>query len=101
MNRTHRQVWKLSACDLCEIARNSVVQSGFPAAAKAHWVGAHHPDYPPHPEADDIPSFHPNDLPKSNVPDLRIVFRRDTLLSELFFISSGAAVFAKRPKHRH
>jgi AMP deaminase len=23
------QVWKLSACDLCEIARNSVNQSGF------------------------------------------------------------------------
>jgi hypothetical protein len=23
------QVWKLSACDLCEIARNSVYQSGF------------------------------------------------------------------------
>lgn len=23
------QVWKLSTCDLCEIARNSVLQSGF------------------------------------------------------------------------
>lgn len=28
------QVWKLSSCDLCEIARNSVYQSGFPHAAK-------------------------------------------------------------------
>lgn len=26
------QVWKLSATDLCEIARNSVVHSGFPHA---------------------------------------------------------------------
>jgi len=24
------QVWKLSATDLCEIARNSVLHSGFP-----------------------------------------------------------------------
>ena len=24
------QVWKLSTCDMCEIARNSVLQSGFP-----------------------------------------------------------------------
>lgn len=23
------QVWKLSSCDMCEIARNSVLQSGF------------------------------------------------------------------------
>lgn len=28
------QVWKLSACDLCEIARNSVYQSGFSHEAK-------------------------------------------------------------------
>jgi hypothetical protein len=28
------QVWKLSACDLCEIARNSVYQSGFSHATK-------------------------------------------------------------------
>ncbi|XP_058108265.1 uncharacterized protein LOC131251525 [Magnolia sinica] len=29
------QVWKLTACDLCEIARNSAHQSGFSHAAKA------------------------------------------------------------------
>lgn len=28
------QVWKLSSCDLCEIARNSVYQSGFSHALK-------------------------------------------------------------------
>lgn len=28
------QVWKLSACDLCEIARNSVYHSGFAHSAK-------------------------------------------------------------------
>jgi AMP deaminase len=30
----HLQVWKLSSCDLCEIARNSVYQSGFSHALK-------------------------------------------------------------------
>ncbi len=29
------QVWKLSATDLCEIARNSVLHSGFPHQARA------------------------------------------------------------------
>lgn len=33
------QVWKLSATDLCEIARNSVLQSGFEHPFKAHFVG--------------------------------------------------------------
>ncbi|KAF9665232.1 hypothetical protein SADUNF_Sadunf16G0101200 [Salix dunnii] len=31
-------VWKLSSCDLCEIARNSVFQSGFSHALKVHSV---------------------------------------------------------------
>ena len=30
------QVWKLSATDLCEIARNSVLHSGFPHQARSH-----------------------------------------------------------------
>ena len=29
------QVWKMSATDLCEIARNSVLHSGFPHQARA------------------------------------------------------------------
>lgn len=34
-----QQVWKLSSCDLCEIARNSVLQSGFSHALKVfHWM---------------------------------------------------------------
>ncbi|PWA42005.1 hypothetical protein CTI12_AA548690 [Artemisia annua] len=33
------KVWKLSACDLCEIARNSVYQSGFSHVLKSHWIG--------------------------------------------------------------
>ena len=31
--------WKLNQVDLCEIARNSVLQSNFDAQFKRHWVG--------------------------------------------------------------
>ncbi|CAJ0938051.1 unnamed protein product, partial [Mesorhabditis belari] len=33
------QVWKLSSCDMCELARNSVLQSGFEDKVKIHWLG--------------------------------------------------------------
>jgi hypothetical protein len=36
------QVYKLTASDLCEIARNSVYQSGFEHAVKSHWLGPHY-----------------------------------------------------------
>jgi hypothetical protein len=45
MNKKHQelivivvlfQLWKLSSCDLCEIARNSVYQSGFSHALKVN-----------------------------------------------------------------
>lgn len=29
------QVWKLSSCDMCELARNSVMMSGFPHAVSS------------------------------------------------------------------
>lgn len=36
------QVWKLSSCDMCELARNSVLMSGF-----SHKVRC--PPFPPRP----------------------------------------------------
>lgn len=36
------QVWKLSATDMCEIARTSVLQSGFEHPYKAHFVGVNY-----------------------------------------------------------
>ena len=33
------QVWKLSSSDMCEIARNSVLHSGFQSRFKKHWIG--------------------------------------------------------------
>ncbi|KAI4331620.1 hypothetical protein MLD38_029794 [Melastoma candidum] len=58
-------VWKLSSCDLCEIARNSVLQSGFSHALKSHWIGKEY--YKREPDG--------NDIHRTNVPHIRVEFR--------------------------
>lgn len=75
------KVWKLSSCDLCEIARNSVYQSGFSHAAKAHWLGNKY--YKRGPEG--------NDIQKTNVPRMRIAFRHQTWTEEMQYVYSGRA----------
>ncbi|KAH7515857.1 hypothetical protein FEM48_Zijuj10G0071000 [Ziziphus jujuba var. spinosa] len=75
------KVWKLSACDLCEIARNSVYHSGFSHFAKAHWLGSRY--FLRGPEG--------NDIHKTNVPNIRIEFRHETWKEELQYIYSGKA----------
>eukprot|EP00899_Mesostigma_viride_P012644 jgi/Mesvir1/21380/Mv20864-RA.1 len=67
------QVWKLSACDICEIARNSVMQSGFSHLTKAHWLG---PNYWK-------PGKEGNDINKTNVPNIRRIFRHEVWMSEV------------------
>jgi hypothetical protein len=59
------QVWKMSSADLCEIARNGVLHSGFPHACKRHWVASEY--WRPGPDG--------NDIHKTNVPNLRLRFR--------------------------
>ncbi|KAG1371559.1 putative AMP deaminase-like [Cocos nucifera] len=59
------QLLKLSSCDLCEIARNSVLQSGFSHARKSHWIGRSY--YKRGPDG--------NDVHKTNVPHIRVEFR--------------------------
>eukprot|EP00484_Ammonia_sp_Unknown_P028508 CAMPEP_0197033308 /NCGR_PEP_ID=MMETSP1384-20130603/11747_1 /TAXON_ID=29189 /ORGANISM="Ammonia sp." /LENGTH=971 /DNA_ID=CAMNT_0042463099 /DNA_START=24 /DNA_END=2939 /DNA_ORIENTATION=+ len=66
------QVYKLSAIDMCEIARNSVLQSGFPLNQKRHWVGTH---------GIFRRGVAGNNVKQTNVPDIRLLFR-DELLSE-------------------
>ncbi|KAM7464557.1 hypothetical protein LguiA_032678 [Lonicera macranthoides] len=75
------KVWKLSSCDLCEIARNSVYQSGFSHAAKLHWLGNKY--FKRGPEG--------NDIHKTNVPHLRISFRHETWKEEMQYVYSGRA----------
>ncbi|OEL21941.1 AMP deaminase [Dichanthelium oligosanthes] len=58
-------LWKLSSCDLCEIARNSVYQSGFSHALKSHWIGKNYFKRGPT----------GNDIHRTNVPHIRVQFR--------------------------
>nr|XP_016925555.2 AMP deaminase 2 isoform X2 [Drosophila suzukii] len=67
------QVWKLSSCDMCELARNSVMMSGFPHVIKQQWLG---PVY----YEDGIMG---NDITRTNVPEIRVAYRYETLLDEL------------------
>ncbi|XP_017063720.1 AMP deaminase 2 isoform X1 [Drosophila eugracilis] len=67
------QVWKLSSCDMCELARNSVMMSGFPHTIKQQWLG---PVY----YEDGIMG---NDITRTNVPEIRVAYRYETLLDEL------------------
>lgn len=80
------QVWKFSGTDLCEIARNSVLHSGFPHRLKMHWV---HTEYWRNgPEG--------NNIQKTNVPALRMVFRKDCHMDEVGLLGAGAAAHAAR-----
>ena len=67
------QVWKFSPTDQCEIARNSVLQSGWDAPSKRYFLGD---DY--------------EDIRETNVPLIRLKYRRETLGEELKEISDFA-----------
>lgn len=74
------QIYKLSNVDMCELARNSVLQSGWEAQIKKHWIGK---DYLK-------PGVDGNDVGKTNVPNIRINYRYDTLSTELELVSHFA-----------
>ncbi|XP_078381801.1 AMP deaminase 2-like isoform X2 [Oculina patagonica] len=76
------QVWKLSPCDMSELARHSVLMSGFEDKVKRHWIGD---DYKKEGSAG-------NDVHKTNVPDIRVAFRLETLVEELSTICTAARV---------
>lgn len=103
------QVWKLSSCDMCELARNSVLMSGFshkvplslappgtPALrgegasgcrslpmfcpqVKSYWLGPHYLKEGPE----------GNDIRRTNVPDIRVSYRFETLCQELTLITQA------------
>uniref|UniRef100_A0A673CP30 AMP deaminase n=1 Tax=Sphaeramia orbicularis TaxID=375764 RepID=A0A673CP30_9TELE len=70
------QLWKLSTCDVCEIARNSVLQSGLSHQEKKHFLGVNYPK--------DGPGG--NDIRRTNVAQIRMAYRHETLCNELSFI---------------
>jgi len=64
-----KQFFRLSSADLCELARNSVLQSGFQSTVKAQWLGS-----------EDLSE---NIIERTNVPNTRLKFRRQCLRDEL------------------
>lgn len=72
------QQWNLNSIDLSEIARNSVLQSGYEHRFKAKWLG---PRYY-------LPFTQGNDINYSNIPNMRVLFREETFHNELQFVKA-------------
>ncbi|KAJ3121835.1 AMP deaminase [Physocladia obscura] len=77
------QIWKLSSTDQCEIARNSVLQSGWEMQFKKHWLG----------ETCHLPGPAGNAIHKTNVPNIRLSYRYQTLMEERYMVYASL----KRP----
>ncbi|XP_021362572.1 AMP deaminase 2-like isoform X5 [Mizuhopecten yessoensis] len=74
------QVWKLSSCDMCEMAKNSVQMSGFGHDVKKHWLGLNCTKE----------GVAGNDVSRTNVADIRVAYRYETLIGELECIWKGS-----------
>jgi AMP deaminase len=70
------QIYKLSAVDMCELAKHSVEQSGFEHVMKQRWLGSNY----------NLPGVAGNDMAKVNVPNIREAFRHETWMQELAMI---------------
>lgn len=70
------QIYKFSSVDMCELAANSVRQSGWETVIKKHWLGKKY----------FLGGIAGNDIEKTNVPDARVGYREETLKSELELI---------------
>ncbi|KAI5462934.1 hypothetical protein BGZ63DRAFT_422345 [Mariannaea sp. PMI_226] len=66
------QIYKLSPVDMCELAKNSVQQSGYELSIKEQWLGP----------GCNKPGKEGNAMVKTNVPDRREEFRYFTLMQE-------------------
>ncbi|KAI1821107.1 hypothetical protein F4861DRAFT_520504 [Xylaria intraflava] len=66
------QIWKLSPVDMCELAKNSVKQSGYEYSIKQLWLG----------ENFNLPGAEGNKMVKTNIPDRREEYRYQTWVEE-------------------
>ncbi|KAF8349501.1 AMP deaminase [Amanita rubescens] len=69
-------IYKMPQSSLAELARNSVIQSGFEMEIKRHWLG----------QEWYLSGAAGNDINKTNVPNIRLEYRYQTLLAELELI---------------
>ncbi|XP_004689678.1 PREDICTED: AMP deaminase 1 [Condylura cristata] len=73
------QVFKLSTCDMCEVARNSVLQCGISHEEKAKFLGSNYLEEGPV----------GNDIRRTNVAQIRMAYRYETWCYELNLIAEG------------
>uniref|UniRef100_A0A7N4V5Z0 AMP deaminase n=2 Tax=Sarcophilus harrisii TaxID=9305 RepID=A0A7N4V5Z0_SARHA len=73
------QVFKLSTCDMCEVARNSVLQCGLSHVEKVKFLGDNYLEEGPD----------GNDIRKTNVAQIRMAYRFETWCYELNLIAEG------------
>lgn len=66
------QIYKLSPVDMCELAKNSVKQSGYEFSVKQQWLG----------DKFHLPGKEGNKMVKTNIPDRREEFRYHTWVEE-------------------
>ena len=78
-----KQVWRLSSADLCELARMSVLQSGFDTECKERWLGSADPDV--------------NVIAKTNVPHTRMRFRQRLFAEEAKLLLSDGVLGSTSP----
>lgn len=74
---------------MCEIARNSVLQSGFEHPYKEHFIGNGY--YGEGPAG--------NDIHLTNVPDIRIQYRYERLMDELKYIKVRVVALLASQSH--
>ncbi|KAL0603644.1 AMP deaminase 1 [Plecturocebus cupreus] len=73
------QFFKLSTCDMCELSRNSVLQSGISHEKKAEFLGDNYLEEGPA----------GNDIRRTNVAQIRMAYRYETWCYELNLIAEG------------
>lgn len=66
------QIYKLNSVDMCELAKNSVKQSGYEHSVKQQWLGDNY----------HLPGKEGNKMVKTNIPDRREEFRHHTWVEE-------------------
>lgn len=70
------KMWKLSTTDCCEIAKMSILQSGYSHTMKTYWLGNHY--Y--------LHSSRGNQSLKSNVSDIRCAYRYEVYWDEIKYL---------------
>lgn len=79
---TAAHFWNLSPVDICEIAKNSVLMSGFPSKQKKAWLG----------DLYALRSAAGNDARLSRVPYTRCAFRHELYLEELNYFEEKSGM---------